>query len=122
MTTITLNKFRYVLDWYETSNVEIDTEKFAYFYLEFRLGSWYLCHYARVNSDEKSCKGCGNYWVHAYQHDFELSDPIDAVLKLGNKLKGYRSLHNNTHFPKTLADMLNRVEERRLRNKREQEK
>ncbi len=113
--TVTLSQFRYVLDWFENIPRKINLNDYAYFYLESRGGDsdWYLCHYKYINEDEKSCKPCGNYWIHTYVDDFNLSDPADAVIKLGNKLKGYRCLHINTHFPDRLRELFKRVDYRK---------
>lgn len=110
---ITLKLFRYVLDWFEIKDREICLDDFAYFYLEHRLGDWYLCHYKYINDGEAACKTCGNYWGHSYSYDFQLVDPVDAILKLGQKLKGYRSLHSNEHFPEVLCKLMESVTKRK---------
>lgn len=80
---VKLKKFEYILDWYQITDVEVDTEKFAFFVLQHRCGSWYLMHYANIKGELKN----------VYEHDFNLSEPYDAVKKLGDKIKRYESLH-----------------------------
>ncbi len=80
---VKLKKFEYILDWYEITEVEVDTEKFAFFVLQYRCGIWYLMHYANIEGKLKN----------VYEHDFQLYDPCDAVKKLGDKIKRYESSH-----------------------------
>lgn len=113
---IKLSSFKYVLDWYEIKDVEFDLDEYSYFYMEERLGNWYLCPYRRINNDEGKCSCCGNYWKYDTDKGIQLNDPVNAVLALGQKLKGYRSLHNNSHFPEVLEKLMASVQRVRDQN------
>ena len=96
---VKLKRFDYVLDWFESKEVEIDTDDFCYFVMEYRCGDWYLLHFIVDNNRVKN----------DYFHDFQLSCPADAVVKLGDKIKGYRSLHGKS-VTGPLSELLSNAE------------
>jgi len=80
---VTVKKFRYVLDWFETSDEVVEVGKGHAFTMQYRLGSWYLMgrHY-----DAKAEK-----W--RLREDFQLDDPADALIKLGESIQCFDDLH-----------------------------
>lgn len=82
---IKLERYRPTSDWFEIKEVEVDLNSEFYFEMQFRLGSWFLMHFKR---DEKTGR-----LVSAYENDFELSRPHEAVLKLGKRIRAFTKLH-----------------------------
>jgi hypothetical protein len=82
---VKLKRLRYVLDWFEIDDIEIATDDFAFFKMQFRCGNWFLMHFVADKGKVKN----------AYGHDFQLSDPWEAVLKLEGKIKAFESLHGS---------------------------
>ncbi len=81
--TVKIKRFHFVLDWYDIDDVEIDLDKFVFFEMQFRCGSWYLLHY--VYEDKK--------FRQAYEYDFELFRPKQALKTLGKKVNKFSALH-----------------------------
>lgn len=97
MAKVKVHRFDYVLDWFGIKEVEVDLDKFAFFEMQFRCGSWYLLHFQVEN-----CKA-----VHEYHNDFRLHNVPGAVKALGNKLKKFSSMHvGGIHFNQELMKIL----------------
>lgn len=83
---VKIKKFKYVLDWYDITEVEINLDDFAFFEMQHRCGTWYLMHYVMEGD---SCRS-----KNVFEHDFQPENPRDAIEALGGKLKKFSSLHN----------------------------
>jgi hypothetical protein len=99
--TVTVKKFRYVLDWFEVTDVAVEVGKGHAFTMQYRLGSWYLMgrHY-----DAKAEK-----WIS--REDFQLDDPADAFIKLGTRIQGLDCLHGGG-IAEPLKKLMERVQQR----------
>jgi hypothetical protein len=100
---VNIEKFKYVLDWYDVEDVEIDLDEFYCFEMQFRCGYWYLLYHVLEKGKLR----------HVYEHDFNLNQPKEAVRVLGKKLTKFSSLHGGGEaFLKHLVGILpKKVEE-----------
>jgi len=97
---VTVKKFKYVLDWFDISDVEINLDDFYCFEIQNRLGNWYLLHFVLKE----------NKRVNVFEHDFQLSEPWVAAAKLGEKIAGFDNLHGiNKKFTTDLSVLLDRA-------------
>lgn len=82
---VILKEHKFTLDWYTIKDREIETDDFCYFEMQCRGDNcdWFLIHYKNVNGEIKN----------AYEYDFRLSEPWEAVIKLSDKIKGFNHLH-----------------------------
>lgn len=98
---VTIKKFKHSLDWYSITDVEIDTDNFHSFMLQYRLGSWYLLHY--ILKDGKL--------IHDFVQDFRLDQPWDAVNVLSSRIEGFNCLHNPAGFTKALSFLMDKAKD-----------
>jgi hypothetical protein len=99
----TVKEHRYVLDWFDIRDVEIDLDAFAFFELQLRTGQdWYLMHYVM---EPDSCRA-----KNVYKHDFRCSNPSEAVNALGDNLKRFScSCNGGKYFTDNLEILLKRA-------------
>ena len=102
---VTVKKFRYVLDWYEVTDVSVEIGKGHSFTMQYRLGSWYLMGRHYNAKDEK--------W-HP-REDFNLDDPADTLIKLGSSVHCFDDLHGGG-IVEPLKKLMDKVEAKRSRS------
>jgi hypothetical protein len=116
MNKIKLKKFRYSLDWFVITDEEIDLDKWSYFLLDCRgtMGDWYLIFFNKVDKNGDECESCGQFYQECTYESFNLNDPVDAVIKLGQKLKGFRYTHGFENGQSRISELLEGVKSKRL--------
>ena len=104
--SVSVERFRYVLDWYEIDKVEIDLSKPCYFEFDYRCGSWYLEQY--VQQDDHFAP-----WKAVYLpkgNAFNMQSPGDALAVLGEHVRTLKSSNSyGAEFLKDLAQILARA-------------
>ena len=94
-------------DWFEWNPVEIDTDKYVNFTLDYRMDSWHLIgHYKR-----------GEQWTGKELSKCQLAynGAIEFILKTDKPICSFRNCHNSKDFPKALSKLLKDVEKERQR-------
>lgn len=99
---VLITRHRYVLDWFEHKDIEIDLDDHSHFIFEFRLGSWFLISEKwDVDSQEFIRKIDGD------MGSFELARPSDAYEKLAKKTREIRILHScGDHFTEAVKRLI----------------
>ena len=100
MKKVTVKKFKYVLDWYSITDVEIDLDDYCHIEIQERLKSWYILFF-KVGDD--------GYAKQCLYESFQLDQPWDAVAKLQSKIQKYSTLHGNRDFSDMLSTLLIRA-------------
>ncbi|MFO3907169.1 hypothetical protein AAHD62_22020 [Enterobacter hormaechei] len=103
MKKVSLSRHRYSLDWFTVDQVEVSLDACWHYEMQFRLGCWYLMHRQYDKSQEK--------WLNRSELDFRLDDPVDAVMKLGERIYRFSKLHNSI-LSKEVSDLMKRVSAR----------
>lgn len=102
VTTVIVERFRYVSDWFEIDKVGIDLSKPSYFEFDYRLGSWYLEQY--VQQEDRSEPWKPVFWPKGYA--FMLQDPAAALVVLGDRV---RSLHSSNSYGRAFLKELHEI-------------
>ena len=103
---IELMESYWAIDWPDQKKRVIETDDFEYFVMQCRgnVTEWYLMHYAKSEDGNIS---------NVYVNDFQLSDPADAVIKLGSKIKRFEHLHSRT-VVEQLSWLMDRVLQKQI--------
>ena len=100
----TVKRHRYVLDWFEVDNVEIELTLNQHFVFEYRFDdSWYLIQY-----DHDGKEYVRKYWGSS---DFRLDCPAESLATLGDKVTSFRAISTNMGFETALVRLLTRAGE-----------
>lgn len=99
--TVAIKRFRYSLDWFTVDDVDCEVGNGFSYEMQFRLGSWYLTgKYYDYKNEE---------WRDDFTKSFQLENPADAVIALGDSLRAFSRLHNCDHLTKHLSKLLKDV-------------
>lgn len=99
--TVAIKRFRYSLDWFTVDDVDCEVGNGFSYEMQFRLGSWYLTgKYYDYKNEE---------WRDDFTKSFQLENPADAVIALGDSLREFSRLHNCDHLTKHLSKLLKDV-------------
>lgn len=96
--TATVERHRYVLDWFERDQVELELKDTVYEF-NYRFGpDWYL----------QAKRHDGDRWqdVKWDRGDFNIADPAAALVALGDHVTTFTAITSDMQFHKALAKLL----------------
>lgn len=109
--TVTVERHRYVLDWFERDKIECDLENTVYEF-QYRFGpDWYL----EASKYDKASESW-NRVIWDRGDSFNLANPAEALAVLGDRVTKFTCISAGMKFHKALADIINRAEIIKARN------
>lgn len=109
--TVTVERHRYVLDWFEREKIECDLENTVYEF-QYRFGpSWYL---EARQYDKESESWTQVSWSRG--NSFNLANPAEALAALGDRVTNFTCISAGMQFHKALVDIINSAEIIKARN------
>ena len=117
---VKLKTYKYEIDWSYEYEVEIDIDKYVFFTVDFRLGSWHLIG--------NKCDENYNWTEHELSyHWVDFKSMVDFIVKANNvkdklgytrcRVSKFKNLHYSNTFYKELARLLEAVEKEQERLK-----
>lgn len=104
--TTMVERHRYVLDWFERDNVEMDLVHTTY-EIQYRYGpDWYL---EARRYDPKTEEWAPVEWSRG--NSFNLANPAAAIAALGDRITKFTCISAGMQFQKALAALLARAEQ-----------
>lgn len=103
---VTIERHRYVLDWFERDQMQIELKRDQFFVFEYRFGGdWYLAQYDH-DGKEYVRKDWG-------RDDFNMPNAAKALVTLGDRVTKFTAISTNMGFSKALGQLLKRADEMR---------
>ena len=100
-TTVTVERHRYAMDWFEIDKVELDLKDTVYEF-NYRFGpNWYL----------EAKRYDGKNWVDVdfqkgRETSFRINNPVQALKDLGGNVTKFTAISSGMHFHEALAKLL----------------
>lgn len=95
-------------EWFDWKPVEINTDDYGYFSLDYRMGSWHLIGYYKINEEK---------WTSRELSKCQLSynGAIEFILKTDKPIYSFTNCHNSKDFPEALSKLLKAVEKEKTK-------
>lgn len=100
---VTIERHRYVLDWFERDQIQIELTQNQYFVFEYRFGGdWYLAQYDHDGKEYvRKCWG---------RDDFNMPNAAKALVDLGERVMKFTAISTNMGFSAALSKLLKRAD------------
>ena len=79
-------------EWFDWKLVEINTDDYGYFSLDYRMGSWHLIGYYKINEEKWTSKELSKCQL-------SYSGAIEFILKTDKPIYSFTNCHNLKDFP-----------------------